>query len=514
MNDTIMNRLLITLLLFLSILGARADEPVKREMRGTWIATIYGLDWPKMSGADKATADAQRASLCSMLDRLKGAGINAVMFQVRTFSDAMYRSPYEPWSAALTGKRGAEPADGWDPLAYCVEQAHARGMECHAWVNPFRYSTSAKPYADKFDSQLRPLLITHTIPAKGKRGKAKSTVILDPGNQKAREHVVKVCRDIVSRYDIDGLIFDDYFYPDRLPLGKGYDFNEWKKSGSKLSQADWRRENVNKTVAAIHEMLQEVKPYVQFGISPAGVGGGNGVAAGRYGLDDCTGNDWMYDRIFCDPLAWLNDGHIDYVSPQIYWTRDHATNPYEPIADWWSRVAVRFGRHFYASHSLSDFAKKGGDNSAAWRERGAQIEANRRSASNNAPGSIFYAARNINGFAGHLSKNQFARPALVPARDWKHAADPGNVTGAKIKNGRLTWKPVDDLCRYSVYAVPADVDLLDAMSLSYGGISADYLLDITYKPSYDIPAAKSKGYRYYVAPLDRYGNEWEATEVL
>lgn len=492
--------------------GLRAEEPVKREMRGAWIATIYGLDWPKMSGTDAATADRQRAALRSMLDNLKRAGMNAVMFQVRTFSDAMYKSPYEPWAAALTGTRGAAPADGWDPLAYCVEQAHERGMECHAWVNPFRYSTSAKPYADKFDAKIRPLLITHTIPAKGKRGKAKSTVILDPGNPKAREHVVKVCRDIVSRYDIDGLIFDDYFYPDKLPLGRGYDFDEWKRSGSKLSQADWRRENVNTTVAAVYAMIQDVKPYVRFGISPAGVGGGNGVAASRYGLDDCTGNDWMYDRIFCDPLAWLDAGHVDYVSPQIYWTRDNRTNPYEPIACWWSNVADRFGRHFYASHSLSDFAKNGGDNVNAWRERCAQVDINRRAATDNAPGSIFYAARNINGFAGHLASNTFAKPALLPACDWKPSTDPGPVTDLKLKKNTLTWTPVPGNCRYTVYAVPDTVDMLDAMSVSYGGISADYLLGITYGTTYELPATLTKGHRYYVAPLDRHGNEWEPAE--
>jgi len=508
-----MKKLLLLVFSLMAFVAADAQEPVKREMRGVWIATIYGLDWPGRSGTDAAVAETQRASLRVMLDRMKGAGINAVMFQVRTFCDAMYRSRYEPWSAALTGRRGAEPAKGWDPLAYCVEQAHARGMECHAWVNPFRYSTSAKPYADKFDAKLRPMLLTYTIPAKRRKAKAKTTVILDPGNPKAREHVVKVCRDIVSRYDVDGLIFDDYFYPDRFPLGKGYDYNEWRSSGSKLSQADWRRNNVNRVVKEVYEMIREVKPYVQFGISPAGVGGGNGVSASKYGLDACMGNDWMYDRIFCDPLAWLSEGYVDYVSPQIYWNCDHPTNPYGPIACWWSRVAARFGRHFYASHSLSEFADKGGDNAKAWRERGAQIDINRSSAGNNAPGSIFYAARNINGFAGYLARGSFAAQALVPACDWKKAEDPGSVKELKVNGDKLTWKAVDTLCRYSVYAIPCDVDMLDAMSVNYGGLGAEYLLGITYVPSYTVPANKTKGYKYYVAPLDRFGNEWEASSV-
>lgn len=493
---------------------ALAGEPVKREMRGAWVATIYGLDWPSKSGTDAATIADQKAQMRSMLDRLHDAGINAVMFQVRTFSDAMYRSKLEPWAVALTGTRGTAPSDReWDPLQYAIDEAHARGMELHAWVNPFRYSTSARAYTDKFDAAMRPMLITHTTKPKSRREKPKTTVILDPGNPHAREHVVKVCRDIVSRYDIDGLVFDDYFYPDRLPLGGGYDFNEWKKSGTRLSQADWRRHNVNLTVHAVRRMIDEVKPYVTFGISPAGVGGGNGASAGRYGLQPCTGNDWMYDRIFCDPLAWLEAGDVDYISPQIYWARDHSTNPYGPIATWWSEVASRFDRHFWASHSLSSMANKGGDTADAWRERAAQIEINREVTRDGAPGSIFYAARNINGFGRHLAAGVYASPALVPAREWKESADPGPVTALKVKGDRLSWKPVDPLCRYTVYAVPADTELLDAMSLNDGGISASYLLGITYAPEYRLPADKLKGYRYVVAPLDRNGYEWEGTEI-
>lgn len=504
---------IITLILFLlTITCLKASEPIKREMRGAWVATIYGLDWPSKSGTDAAAIAAQKAEMTKLLDRLKDAGINAVMFQVRTFSDAMYRSELEPWAVALTGSRGTAPSDkSWDPLQYAIEEAHARGMELHAWVNPFRYSAKSTPYTDRFDRQFRPWLISYTPKPKSRRDKPKTTVILDPGNPAARDHVVKVCRDIVSRYDIDGLIFDDYFYPDRLPLGGGYDYEEWKKSGTKLSQADWRRHNVNTTIRAVHEMLQEVKPYVNFGISPAGVGGGNGVSASRYGLPACTGNDWMYDRIYCDPLAWLEGGYVDYISPQIYWNRDHATNPYGPIASWWSNAAALFGRHFYASHSLSSFANAGGDTAQAWLEREAQIDINRNLDVN--PGSIFYAARNINGFGRHLAANQYATPALVPAREWKETHDPGIVIGLKLKGNTLSWNPVDDQCRYTVYAIPGDIDMLDAISTSHGGISSQYLLGITYRPQFTIPASSLKGHYYIVAPLDRLGNEWEGASL-
>lgn len=508
-----MKKLLILVLSLFLYIQLQASEPIKREMRGAWVATIYGLDWPSKSGTDAATIAAQKAEMNRLLDRLQAAGINAVMFQVRTFSDAMYRSTLEPWAVALTGSRGTAPADKeWDPLQYAINEAHARGMELHAWVNPFRYSTKSAPYTDKFDRQMRPWLISYTPRQKSKRDKPKTTVILDPGNPAARDHVIKVCRDIVSRYDIDGLIFDDYFYPDRLPLGAGYDYNEWKKSGTGLSQADWRRENVNTTIKAVYDMIQEEKPYVNFGISPAGVGGGNGVSSSQYGLEPCTGNDWMYERIYCDPLAWLDGGYVDYISPQIYWNRDHSTNPYQPIATWWSNAATHFGRHFYASHSLSSFANAGGDNTEAWRERGAQVEINRSLSDN--PGSIFYAARNINGFGNHLAQNHYTTPALVPSREWKEAQDPGPVTDIKLKGNTLSWRPVNDLCRYIVYAIPTDIDILDAMSPAYGGISASYLLGITYTPSYSLPSSVTTGHYYIIAPLDRYGNEWQGTEIV
>lgn len=504
--------ILFILFLIGGITLSAASEPLKREMRGAWIAGIYGLDWPKVSGTDAETIAKQKASLDAMLDRLKTAGMNAVMFQARIFSDAMYKSEIEPWSVSLTGKRGFAPSDvSWDPLEYCVTQAHKRGMECHAWINPFRYSTSATPYSDKFDAKMRQMLITYTERPKSKREKAKTTVILDPGNPKARQHVVDVCKDIVSRYDIDGIIFDDYFYPDRLPLGGKYDFTEWQNSGSKLSQADWRRENVNRTVKDVYEMIQQTKPYVSFGISPAGVGGGNGVSASRYGLEECPGNDWMYDRIFCDPLQWMAQGHVDYISPQIYWNHDHKTNPYGSIAQWWSDVAAKLGRHFYASHSLSSFANKGGDTVQAWTERGKQIETNRRHAAHESPGSIMYAARNINGFGSYLATHQYSVPALTPAFEWKKAEDPGKVTGLKRIGNRLEWKAIDTLCRYTVYAIPADMSLLEAMSVEHGGISSKWLMGVTYTPAFDLPADKNKGFIYAVVPYDRYGNEWEAT---
>lgn len=499
--------ILVALLLAIPA-GSRSEAP-KREFRGVWIATIYGLDWPSSAASTAAEVKKQQQELTALLGRMAESGVNAVMFQVRTFSDALYKSKLEPWSSVLSGKRGQSPAIDWDPLQYCIEQAHALGMECHAWVNPFRYSTSAKAYTDPFDAKMRPMLITFTEQPKSRKEKAKTTVILDPGNPDARRHVVDVCRDIVARYDIDGLVFDDYFYPDRLPLGGGYDFDEWKRSGTKLSQADWRRENVDKTISAVYDMIQEVRPYVSFGVSPAGIAGGNGVSSNRYGLPRSPGNDWIYDRLFCDPLRWMHDGTIDYISPQIYWDNSHKTNPYTPVAEWWGTAARKLGCRVYPSISLSSFAKAGGNNLQAWEERDRQVSANRRIDPLDAPGSIFYAARNINEFGRHISSGLFAHKAIPPAFPDKAGKDPGAVKRLKLKGNTLSWTPPAPGLRYVVYAIPDDIDIIDSISVSDGGISADFLVGITYRPEISLPEQLTRRHRLAVAPLDRYGHEWE-----
>ncbi len=508
-----MLRKVLTHLILIALLipATCSAEAPKREMRGAWVATIYGLDWPSSAATTPAEVNRQKQELSRLLDRLAASGVNAVMFQVRTFADALYKSKLEPWASVLNGTRGMAPAADWDPLRYCIDEAHARGMELHAWVNPFRYSTSAKPYADKFDAKLRPMLITYTEQPKSKKEKAKTTVILDPGIPAARQHVVDVCRDIVSRYDIDGLVFDDYFYPDRLPLGGGYDFDRWKKSGTKLSQADWRRSNVNATIAAVYDMIQETKPYVTFGVSPAGVAGGNGESSSRYGLPLSPGNDWMYGRLFCDPLQWMDAGKVDYISPQIYWDNAHKTNPYTPIARWWGTAAEKLGCRVYPSISLSSFAKSGGNTSAAWSERDRQIAANREAASYDSPGSILYAARNINEFGQHLAAGLYSHKAIPPAFPDKTGKDPGAVSSLRLKGNTLSWTPPADNLRYTVYAVPDDVDLIDAISLTDGGLAADYLLGITYTTTFTLPKSATTRHQIAVAPLDRYGTEWELT---
>ncbi len=527
----------------MSALGQQRCEAPKHEMRGAWVATVYGIDWPTKTGASPVVAEEQKRELREILDILKGAGLNAVMFQVRSMADAMYRSSYEPWSAYLTGTRGVPPADGWDPLAFAVEEAHARGMELHAWVNPFRLSNGNPPPAERaangtriFDPEKEGWVIAFSKTEKGsarprrkgKKGKRARSVpakkktisILDPGNPRAREHIVDVCREIVTGYDVDGLIFDDYFYPDRLPLGGGYDFAEWKREcvtadgRETMSQADWRRENVGKTIKAVNDMLRKERPWVRFGVSPAGVGGGNGKATSRFGLEPPRiGSDWMYDRIFCDPLDWLAAGSVDYVSPQIYWASGHATNPYVPIAKWWEDMAIHFGRHCYPSQKVLALP----DGTEAWAEQQLQVEANRAHSVGTDAGSIFYSTAHISGkkargLGEHLRKNCYASHALMPPMPWKEARNPGAVKGLARKGNELTWYPQPDM-RYVVYAVPKKLSPLDAIAENGANFMAEYILEVTYGHSVSLPDGRRKGYWYAVAPYDRYGNEWEAVVI-
>lgn len=300
-----------------TVVGAAA------EFRGAWVASVHNLDWPSKPGL---SAERQQAELRAILDRARDVGLNAILLQIRPSADALYASKIEPWSAFLTASQGTSP--GYDPLAFAVREAHTRGLQLHAWFNPFRAATNAKAgFAKNHVSRTHPEWVR-------RHG---SLLWIDPGVPAAREYVLGVILDVVRRYDIDGVHIDDYFYP--YPTKGAGDFADsasWKEHGSGGSRSDWRRENINRFVEAMYRRVKAEKPKVQVGISPFGIwrpGVPEGIEAG---LD-------AYGQLHCDAKLWLERGWCDYLSPQLYWSISPAKQSFPALLDWW-RAQSKAGR--------------------------------------------------------------------------------------------------------------------------------------------------------------------------
>lgn len=483
-------------------------------MRSVWIATVFNIDWPK--GADYGKPDQMKADLIAYLEACKTANLNSVCFQVRPMCDAFYKSSYEPWSSYLSGKRGTDP--GWDPLAFAVQEAHKRGLRIDAWVNPYRYSkTPEQPWAGESwsnakDAEARKHLLTYG-----------GVSILDPAQQWTIDRIVNVCVEIITKYDVDGLIFDDYFYPQDIPTNyTAGDYQEYTSNNPKrLSFGDWRRDNVNRMVKAVYAAVQQHRPDCSFGISPAGVSCSDAAVAKKHGVEQITcASDWQYNGIFSDPVQWLEDKSVDYVSPQIYWSTTNKLAPYIPITEWWSKVANQFDRHHYASHYNTSASVLTPGDPASYIQMLYQVSANRTNTLNNAPVSIFFSAKCLkdgvwgNTFADYVVQNIYTHKAIPPAMTWKAKANykkPENLT----KNGNmLKWNVVsnDKMCRYAIYAVPKATSMPYA-STAQNGINSEHLVDVTYTNSYELPADKADNYWYAVTALDAANNEYEAATL-
>lgn len=484
----IRNIIFTAILCFVFALTAAASSP-KREMRGVWVATVWGIDWPSTTGADKAAARRQQAEMTALLDRLKGLNFTTVCFQVRSMGDVMYDSALEPWSGFLTGKRGNAPA--WDPLAFVVDECHRRGLECYAWVNPFRWSTGTL-YDTPADRKWREngWLLTH----------GKYTVF-NPGMEEVRQHIVEVCREIVDGYDVDGLVFDDYFYPNRIPETKDApDYSLYLSDAPWMDFGDWRRACVHKAVADVSAMIRDTRRGCRFGISPAGVAGKGSTSAPKWGVDACDvkASDWQYAEIYSDPLGLMYQGTVDFISPQIYWGTTHATAPYGPIARWWAGASNQFGSHFYPSVTLERLAK--GDRRENIADLGRQIDCNRAESLDGNQGIIIYSAKFVGDVAGCL-RDRFAHPSLTPVVAGGPEAPSDAPRGLRHDGSALTWRESDgepgELMRYTVYAVPPGVGRDEAMAPDGDGIDGRYLLGVTYEPRYDI-GRRERGWRYAV----------------
>ena len=505
----------------------------KREMRSAWIATVFNIDWPETKGTDAATVEAQKAQLRAYLDAAKKANLNTVYLQVRSMADAMYKSSLEPWSSYLTGSRGTNP--GWDPLEYAVQESHARGLRIEAWVNPYRYSKSNKaPWMqDNWSNTLDQVTKSHTISYTNDDG---DITILNPAEDWTISRITAVCQEIITNYKVDGLVFDDYFYPDGIPesdaAGDWSNWTAYKNSGATeyTTIGDWRRANVNKMVKAVYEMVQTYRPDCTFGISPAGVACTDQTVADKHGVARCTApsGDWQYNGIYSDPVQWLEDGTIDFVSPQIYWSTTNSNSPYVLITNWWTKVAKQFGRHHYASHYNTEPGKTimTPGVTSTYGELLKEVEANRAQNKNiyggTSPGSVFYSAQCLkkddwgDSFRQYCAESVYKYKNLPPVLTWKTPDNykaPENLTN--ISN-TLHWNAIstNKLCRFAIYAVPSDVAVSEAKG-SQGGIHSKYLLDFVYNPSnnkdvsFTLPTDKQSGYWYAVTAIDAANNEYD-----
>mgnify|MGYP001190455353 FL=1 len=310
------------------------STPGGTELRGVWVASVYNLDWP----SDKSYGDAekQKQEYVQLLDELQAMGMNAVFVQVRPAADALYPSERVPWSRALTGVQGQDP--GYDPLAFMIAETHRRGMEFHAWFNPFRANTSTS--TEGLDPRHVAVRHPEWILRSG------STLYINPGIPEARQHIIDDIMEVVRRYDIDGVHLDDYFYPSGgLP-----DDDTFKKYNAKniRNKGDWRRDNMNEFIRMLGEAIRKEKPQVSFGVSPVGVW--------RNKADDPTGSDTRagvtaYDSTFADVRTWIRRGWVDYVAPQIYWSRSFSAARYETLVDWWVNEVRGTGVMLYIGHA-------------------------------------------------------------------------------------------------------------------------------------------------------------------
>ena len=382
----------------------------QREFRGAWVASVSNIDWPSKRGL---STDEQKRELLAILDKCHQLKLNVVILQVRPACDALYSSKLEPWSEYLTGVQGRAPNPSWDPLEFAVTQSHARGMELHAWFNPFRArhsSGSPRPSADHV-SNTRPAIVK----TYGK------FLWLDPGLQEVHDYSARVILDVVSRYDIDGVHIDDYFYPypEKDAEKKDIPFPDWtswlnyQRRGGKLARDDWRRDNVNRFIARIYRDVHTVKPWVKVGISPFGIY--------RPGYPEQIKGFDQYESLYADPRAWLAQGWLDYLAPQLYWRIDPPATSFPVLLNWWTQNNPRHrmivpGINTTAIASSANYATaEAGNKGWPTSEIVRQIQITRQSS---AAGHIHWNVgalmKNKGGVADQL-RQTYSNNALVPA---------------------------------------------------------------------------------------------------
>lgn len=471
-----------------SSLWAQTENP-KREFRGAWLHVIGQTQWQ-----NKSTEQAKQY-IREQLDRLHDAGCNAVIFQVRPTADALYASDLEPWSAWLTGKRGKAPEPMWDPLEYCLDEAHKRGMEFHAWLNPYRVTSTAKEI----------LPASHAANKEPHRFfRYNGQVLFDPAWQENRDFICSVVEDIVKRYDVDAIHIDDYFYPYPAKGMKLPDAESYAKFGNGMPLGDWRRHNVDLLIEQLHHTIKDAKPWVRFGVSPFGIW--------RNRKSDPRGSESSglqnYDDLYADVLLWGKKGWIDYLAPQLYWNLDTQAAPSRKLVKWWNDNAADVD--IYVGQDVKRTMDVADTSAGRPNELDTKVMLTRKLP--NIGGNIwwhgYWVTENYKGVADSLASRYQSTIALPPAYGdkEKHPLTVSEIKVERVKGEEyLSWIPPvrghsekpEDAVRFVVYAFfegePQNIS--DSQSI------------VALTPDTRIRISPEGGVTYAVTSLDRMNRE-------
>ena len=475
----------------------------KREFRGAWIQCVNGQYLGK-------SMSQIRDMLSSQLDILQSANINAIMFQVRAEGDALYKSSYEPWSRYLTGQQGLAPSDGWDPLEWMVEECHKRGMECHAWINPYRAKTKGTTM----------LATTHQCIQHPERiFRYGDLMIFNPALELNRQYTCAVIEDILTHYDVDGLHMDDYFYP-YPESGKAiHDEQDYMNNPRGFSNInDWRRDNVNLLIKDIHDLVRKVKPWVKFGISPFGIYH-NSPTGTNTPQGSATNGLQNYDQLYADITLWTRSGWVDYIIPQIYWNIGNKAADYSVLAHWWNDYCP--GRPIFIGQDVERTVKEADPSNPLVHQMDAKYRL-QRSLPNISGSCQWYAAAvcsNTGSYLTLLQTKYHSHPSLQPQMPWIDSKAPKKVSKLKVdfdkKTGNiyLVWKApkakkeLDKVCSYAVYRFTKgekiDIDASDADS---------HLVAVTPNTWYQLIGNQTNTI-YVVTALDRLHNESKTKQI-
>jgi uncharacterized lipoprotein YddW (UPF0748 family) len=475
---------------------AFTQQSPQYEFRAVWIATVENIDWPSKRGLP---VEQQKAEFIKLLDLHYKNGMNAVVMQIRPVTDAFYPSQYEPWSEYLNGKQGLPPTPYYDPLQFMIDETHKRGMEFHAWINPYRavFNVSRSSVTPNHITRLFPQwFLTYG-----------STKYFDPGLPQVREHVTRVVRDIVERYDLDAIHFDDYFYPYKIAGKEFPDAVSFAKYGNGMARSDWRRSNVDTIIRMLSETIKSVNARVKFGISPYGVW--------RNKTQDPRGSATKayvtnYDELYADILLWLDKGWIDYIVPQLYWEIGHPLCDYNVLLDWWSKYS--FGKQVFIGHGIYRTYE---DKSPKWKNRNEipnQIKALRSNA--NVQGSVYFSSKtfnnNPNGWNDTLRNNYYKYPALIPPMKWIDSIAPIKPLVEKTNDMqlRLYYRGAEPIKGFAVYTVPYNVSANRKAATLVKILVADKTLDVDLA---DVSAKAND--KIFISSVDRNNNVSDWVQV-